>query len=105
MDNHAECEDYRYTRNNERQNYRRNAQYRPQYRSRNYAPRRTGDLFWQSNPPDLNRSSRSYDPSHIYTYAFCNNPYTATRLPIMQAKINGKEGSCLLDTDSNVHAI
>ncbi|GFO32905.1 hypothetical protein PoB_005941000 [Plakobranchus ocellatus] len=43
MDNRPECEAYHYTRNNERQNYRRDAQYTPQYRSRNYAPRRTGD--------------------------------------------------------------
>ncbi|GFO45725.1 hypothetical protein PoB_007223000 [Plakobranchus ocellatus] len=72
----AECEDY--TRSNERQNYRRDAQYRPPYWSCNYAPRRTGDLFWQNNASDYSRSSRFYDPSHISIQnASCNNLYTA----------------------------
>ncbi|GFN74398.1 hypothetical protein PoB_000090400 [Plakobranchus ocellatus] len=39
MDNRAERSDYHYTRNNDRQYYRGDAQYRPPYWSRNYAPR------------------------------------------------------------------
>ncbi|GFO40218.1 reverse transcriptase [Plakobranchus ocellatus] len=103
MDNHAERDDYHYTRNNNRQYYRYNQ--RPPYWSCNYGPRRPGDLSQGNNASGFNRSSRFNDPSHIYTYAFCNNLYTATRLPIMQAKINGIEGSCLHDSGNNVHAI
>ncbi|GFO02233.1 hypothetical protein PoB_002873800 [Plakobranchus ocellatus] len=102
MDNRAECGDYHYARNNDRQYYRRHQ--RPPYWSRNYALKRTGILCLGNNASGFNRSSRSYDSSHIYTNASGNNPYTATRLPIMQTKINGQEGSWR-DTGSNVHAI
>ncbi|GFO02476.1 hypothetical protein PoB_002898100 [Plakobranchus ocellatus] len=57
MDNRAEREDYHYIRNNKRQNYRRDAHFRPPYWSRIYAPRRIGDSFWQNKTSDYNRSS------------------------------------------------
>ncbi|GFN94428.1 hypothetical protein PoB_002093400 [Plakobranchus ocellatus] len=103
MENRAERGDYNYTRNYDRQHYGHNR--RPPYWSSNYGPRRSCELSWGNNASGFNRSSRFYDPSHIYINASCNNPYTSTRLPIMQAKINSIEGSCLRDTGSNVHAI